>query len=120
MYCKTTVKLILADSREPLAGVRVQLWDRDRITPDDLLGTQVTDSAGEACFDYETEKYLDLDDRLGGHAPELYVVVLDTREAPVLSTRTEAAGNSHRRRMTVPVERAMAERAGLFRALALL
>ena len=117
MYYTTTVKLVLAESpSSPLSNVKVALYDRDRITPDDLLGTSETDAAGEARFQYTTEMFDDLDEKIGGEMPELYAVVYDAGQKVVLSTRSEAEENLARKRITVPVPQELAARHQLLQA----
>lgn len=106
MRCKTTVKVILADApTEPIAGAKVKLFDRDTVTDDDLLGTETTDDRGEACFNYDTEDFLDLDDRMGGDAPDLYAVVYDANDEVVVSTRADTVTDRHLKHLTVRVDR---------------
>ncbi|HEU0054105.1 MAG TPA: hypothetical protein VFQ39_13055, partial [Longimicrobium sp.] len=78
MFYTTTVKVVLEGSRQPLAGVDVALFDRDRFSSDDLLGSGTTDAAGEARFRYTAKDFQDLDDSvesLRGTFPDLYAVV---------------------------------------------
>lgn len=103
MYCKTTVKVVHDGLGDPLPGATVSLYDRDWLTPDDLLGTEITDASGQACFSYPAEAWIDLDDRIGGNAPELYVVVHGCEGEAIVNTRAEAVSNRHRRRITVTV-----------------
>lgn len=106
MRCKTTVKVVFADApSEPLAGVKVQLFDRDTVTDDDLLGSETTDDVGEACFNYDSEDFLDIDDRVGGEAPDLYAVVYDANDQVVVSTRPDAVTDRHLKHLTVRVDR---------------
>lgn len=98
----------------PLPGVTVQLYDRDRITPDDLLGAAVTDAMGEAEIHFGEEDFFDLDEYLGrGSLPDLYVLVLDREGRRVLSTRSQALPDEHRKRLQVMVPRQLALKHGL-------
>jgi hypothetical protein len=111
---ETRVKLFVEDApTEWISGAIVCLYDRDRISRDDHLGTDVTDAYGEAKFRFGEEQFLDLDDRLGGSLPELYVMVYDTDGRCVLSTRLNAVPNAVPDLIRVPVARDLAERHGL-------
>ncbi|CAN5224075.1 hypothetical protein BH23GEM4_BH23GEM4_00940 [soil metagenome] len=112
MYCKTTVKVVHDGAGDPLSGARVSLYDRDWLTSDDLLGTGITDASGEACFSYAAEAWMDLDDHIGGSAPELYVVVHGVDGEPIVNTRAQAVSNRHRRQITVAVPEGLVREAG--------
>lgn len=117
MRFTTTIKLVLADApSSSLANVKVCLFDRDRFTPDDLLGTAVTDGNGEARFQYSSEDFLDVDEKTGGEFPELYAVVYDGEDDVVVSTRSEADSNAAHKRITVPIARDLAQRHRLLTA----
>lgn len=110
----TTVKLFIEDDpTEWISGALVCLYDRDRISRDDHLGTNVTNTYGEATFRFTTDEFLDIDDRLGGALPELYVDVFDSRGDRVLSTRSTARRNEVPDLIRIPIERAIAVRHGL-------
>jgi hypothetical protein len=115
MHFTTVVKLVLQDSPEtPLANVKVGLFDRDLVSKDDPLGTAVTDAAGEARFQYTSEQFVDLDDKLtGSEFPDLYAVVYDARDQVVLSTRSDVIPNTARKKITVQVTRELASQHGL-------
>lgn len=114
MNYQTRVKLYVEGSpSEWIAGAIVCLYDRDRISRDDHIGTSVTDSYGEAVFHFTADQYLDLDDRIGGSLPELYVKVYDTDGECVLSTRAQAAPNAVPELIRIPVGRETARRHGL-------
>lgn len=114
MEYRTKVKLFLEDDpTEWISGAIVCLYDRDRISRDDHLGTDVTNTYGEATFRFAEGEFLDLDDRLGGALPELYVRVYDADGDCVLSTRAEAERNAVPELIRVPVERDLAARHGL-------
>lgn len=111
MEYRTRVKLFVAEApTEWISGAIVCLYDRDRLSRDDHLGTDVTDVYGEADFRFTEAQFLDLDDRLGGSLPELYVMVYDSDGRCVLSTRAAAAPNSAPELIRVPVPRELAER----------
>lgn len=74
MYYSTVVKVVREGNRGPIPGAQVKLFDRDRFSRDDLLGTGVTNADGEARFDYEARKFNDLEDRLAGGYPDLYAI----------------------------------------------
>lgn len=114
MEYETTVKLFVADApTDWIACAIVCLYDRDRISRDDPLGMNVTNSYGEAKFRFTADEYLDIDDRVGGNLPELYVKVFDSDGGCVLSTRADARRNTVPNLIQVPVERELAERHGL-------
>ncbi len=111
MEYQTRVKLYVRDSAsEWISGAIVCLYDRDRVTRDDHLGTDVTDRYGEATFRFTDEQFLDVDDRVGGSLPELYVRVYDSDGKCVLSTRAEAATNAVPDLIRIPVDRETARR----------
>lgn len=111
MRYTTTVKLVLAESpSSPIPNVRVALYDRDRFTPDDLLGAAETNADGEARFQYNTEAFADVDEAMGGDMPELYAVVYDARDQVVTSTRSDAEVNLAQKRITIPIAREVALR----------
>jgi hypothetical protein len=114
MEYETTVKLFVADSpTEWISSVIVCLYDRDRFTKDDHLGMNITNPYGEAVFRFNADEYMDLDDRLGGSLPELYVKVFDTHGTCVLSTRADAMRNAVPSLIRVGIDREIAERHGL-------
>lgn len=114
MDFETTVKLFVADDpTEWISSVIVCLYDRDRVTRDDHLGMNITNPYGEAVFRFTSDEYMDLDDRLGGSLPELYVKVFDSEGHCVVSTRADAVRNDARTLIQVPIPRELAERHGL-------
>jgi hypothetical protein len=116
MEYQTRVKLFVEYSpNEWISGAIVCLYDRDRLSRDDHLGTGITNTYGEATFRFTASDFLDLDDRLGGSLPELYVKVFDSDGECVLSTRAEAVANDAPVLIRVPVERELARRHGLIR-----
>lgn len=111
MEYETRVKLFVAE--EPshwVSSAVVCLYDRDRLSRDDFLGTNVTDAYGEATFRFSQGQFLDLDDRFGGGLPELYVEVFDADGRCVLSTRARALPNAVPPLIRVPVPRSLAVR----------
>jgi len=111
---ETKVKLFIEDApTEWVACAIVCLFDRDRISRDDRLGMDITDVYGEATFRFNSDDLLDLDDRLGGPLPELYVEVIDSAGNCVLSTRADAATNAVPDLIRVPIDRDLAVRHGL-------
>jgi hypothetical protein len=113
MYYTTTVRLVAAEDPERgIPGVQVSLFDRDTFSRDDVLGTATTDASGEARFDYSSEQFVDLDDRVGGIFPELFVVAYARDGEKVVSTRSDAVDNTPRKRITVAVTAEQAARLG--------
>lgn len=111
MEYETRVKVFLADApTEWIACAIVCLYDRDRVSRDDPLGMNITNSYGEAVFRFHADEYLDLDDRIGGSLPELYVKVFDSEGACVVTTRAEAVPNSVPQLIRVPVDRGLARK----------
>jgi hypothetical protein len=104
MFFTTVVKLVSeTPEREALPGVLVALYDRDVVTPDDHLGSEVTDANGEARFRFFPEQYLDLDERIGGELPELYAVAYAPGGEVLASNRHAAISNRPRRHITLAV-----------------
>ncbi|HEX2189946.1 MAG TPA: hypothetical protein VHG51_13660 [Longimicrobiaceae bacterium] len=109
MEYQTKVKLFVAEApTDWISGAIVCLYDRDRLSRDDHLGTDVTDAYGEATFRFTEDQFLDLDDRLGGSLPELYVMVYDSDGRCVLSTRATAEPNAAPALIRVAVPRDLA------------
>jgi len=77
---RTTVKLYVEGSpSEWISCAVVYLYDRDRVSRDDFLAMDITDSYGEAHFRFSSSQFLDVDDRIGGALPELFVKVFGER-----------------------------------------
>jgi hypothetical protein len=115
MFYTTVVKVVLEESRQPLPGVNVSLFDKDRFSKDDLLGNGPTDAEGEARFRYDTTDFQDLDDSaeaLRGTFPDLYAVVHAPDGSTAVSTRADAIDNLPRREILVTVPAAVASRHG--------
>ena len=99
----TTVRLLTSESRTPLIGVKVALYDRDEHSPDDLLGTGKTSRIGEVDFRYSTRDFTDgplglADDgkirlRDSDTTPDLYVIVYNANDEVVASTRDDTRDN---------------------------
>ena len=114
MEYETTVKLFVDGApNEWITSAIVCLYDRDRLTPDDHLGMNITNVYGEAVFRFHEDEFLDVDDRLGGSLPELYVRVFDSQGECVLSTRHQAASNAVPSLIRIPVDRELAHKHGL-------
>lgn len=106
MFYTTVVKVVLEGTRQPIPGVSVSLYDRDRFSKDDLLGSGQTDAGGEARFRFTTEQFQDLDDAaasLRGTFPDLYAVVHAPDGATLVTTRAEAHDNLPRREIVIAV-----------------
>ena len=103
MYYSTVVRVVREGTEEPVAGAKVSLFDRDRFLKDDLLGEGDTNAQGEVRFDYNSEDFVDLDDRLTGVFPDLYVVVRAADGSEVVTTRAETVPNTPRKSITVTV-----------------
>lgn len=110
MYFSTVVRVVAAGSTRGITGAKVSLFDRDAFTPDDLLGTGTTDANGEVRFEYTSDQFVDIDDKLGGVFPELYAVVYDAAGQVVVSTKEDTVDNTPRKYMTVTVPADLAGR----------
>lgn len=114
MDYQTKVKLFLEDApTEWISCAIVYLYDRDVISADDHLGMGITNVYGEATFRFTADEFVDLDDRVGGTLPELYVKVFDGAGACVLLTRAESAANAVPDLIRVPIAREIAVRHNL-------
>jgi hypothetical protein len=109
MQYTTVVKVVEEGSNRPLAGVQVALFDRDTFSRDDKLGLGTTDAGGEIRFDYRSEDFVDLDDRIGGIFPELYAVVYRPDGGEMHSTKADAVDNTPRKFITVTVPASAAQ-----------
>ena len=111
MEYRTRVKLFIEGSpSEWVSGAIVCLYDRDRVSRDDHLGTDVTNAYGEADFRFTEAQFLDVDDRVGGSLPELYVRVYDADGRCVLSTRARARPNAVPNLLPIAIDRELARR----------
>jgi len=118
----TVVKIVLKESKHPLSGVKVSLFDRDSMSADDLIGTGRTSKYGKVYFKYSLKKYSDL---LGDESsifwpnvnnlrPDLYVKVYNKDGKVVLSTRAQTRENAYNRTIiTVQVAEEEARQYGL-------
>ena len=114
MDYETRVKLFVEEApTEWIACAIVCLYDRDRLSKDDHLGMDITDSFGEATFRFSDADFLDVDDRIGGNLPELYVRDYDSAGDCVLSTRAVAERNTIPPLIRIPVGRELASKHGL-------
>lgn len=103
MFYTTVVKVVSEGSSQPLAGVRVELYDKDMFSKDDLLGAEETNAEGEARFRFTSEQFDDEDQMLQGVFPDLYAVVLAPDGSQVCTTRAETVDNTPRRHITITV-----------------
>lgn len=109
----TVVKVVDEGTGLPLPSLRVSLFDRDRFSSDDRLGTGTTDAAGEVVFEYTTEQFADLEDRMSGSLPDLYCVVETADGGELFSNKPQALDNTPRRRMEVAIPAEIVARHGL-------
>ncbi len=109
----TTVRVVAEKSGRPLPGLRVSLFDHDRFSSDDLLGTGTTNTAGEVEFAYHTRDFADLEDRISGSLPDLYCVVFAADGSQIFSNQPQALDNTPRRVMDVKLPADVVERHGL-------
>ena len=113
MLLTTRVRLVLADSPNMgISGVKVELYDRDINDADDLLATGVSDDQGEILISFDSEQYTDTEDqelwRLES-LPDLYVVVYDSNDQVVLSTRSKTQADQLPKLITVPISQELVE-----------
>ncbi len=113
MNYATTVRVVAEGSHRPLPGLRVSLFDHDRFSSDDLLGTGTTDAAGEVEFAYDTRDFADLEDRISGSLPDLYCVVYAADGSRIFSNQGYALDNTPRRLIAVELPAELVERHGL-------
>jgi hypothetical protein len=106
MHFNTTVRLQAEDPTQPLAGLKVELYDRDYFSSDDLLGTVTTDERGEAIFRYNTEDFMSWEERLTGNEfPALYAVVYDPAGERLVSSKADIRGNAAAKFLDVKIPR---------------
>jgi hypothetical protein len=114
MILVVRVKLVVAEKPAVgVSGVKVALFDRDDKSDDDILGTAVTDNVGKTRFVFDSEKYTDLEDQPAWRLdslPDLFVVVYDTNDEVVLTTRAEAQENKIPDEIIVPISKELLER----------
>lgn len=105
------VQLVVAEEQKRvLPNIKVELYDRDWESEDDLLGTGVTDDKGEIFFEFKENKYRDNEDGPAWRIeslPDLYVNLLDTQGQVVYSTRDVVERDKFPKLMVVPVPRAL-------------
>jgi hypothetical protein len=118
----TTVRVLVKETRQPLAGITVGLYDRDERSPDDPLGRAPTNQFGEVMFRYHTKNFADgpfgSDDGGVGPAgrdtvPDLFVILYDALGKEIVSTRETATQNSAPEHLLVLVDAELATRHGL-------
>ena len=109
----TVVRVTDEGTTLPLAGLRVSLFDQDRFSSDDCLGTGTTDSAGEVRFAYSTKDFADLEDRMSGSLPDLYCVVHGADGAEIFTDKPLAVDNTPRQLIEVRLPSALVARHGL-------
>lgn len=119
----TTVRVLVKETRQPLADVPLALFDRDEQSNDDPLGCGLTNRFGEVMLRYETKDFVD--GLIGGDearigmgggrdsVPDLYVVLYDKNDKPILSTRDEATINKAAEHLLVLIDEELAKRSGL-------
>jgi hypothetical protein len=108
---QTKVKLFVAGApSEWISGAIVCLYDRDLLSRDDRLGTEITNTYGEATFRFTATQFVDIDDRIGGILPDLYVEVFDSDGKRVLSTRAQVVRNTVPELIRVPIDRELARK----------
>ncbi|HEX8830559.1 MAG TPA: hypothetical protein VF705_05300 [Longimicrobium sp.] len=113
MNYETTVRVTAEGSRRPLPGLRVSLFDHDRFSSDDLLGTGTTGATGEVHFAYATRDFADLEDRISGSLPDLYCVVYAADGEEIFSNQPQALDNTPRRTIAVEIPADVVARHGL-------
>ena len=114
----TTVRVLVKETRQPLANVKVELFDRDELSADDLLGITVTNRFGEASFKYSTHDFADnllgADDQPVGivdkdTVPDLYPVIYNRHDEIVMDKRDEATRNEARLHILVLIDQAVVD-----------
>lgn len=110
MRFTTTVRVLAEDtSAEVTAGFKVELFDKDRFSSDDLLGSGTTDAGGEAVFRYTSEDFVGLEERVMGESyPALYARVYAPDGTLVATTRAEAQRNAAAKMLVVRIPAATA------------
>jgi hypothetical protein len=106
MLLTSRIKFVLSeDQTTGLTGVKVSLFDRDLKDEDDFLATGTTDAQGEILFRFDSEQYMDEEDRplwQKESLPDLYIVAYDSSGKEVFSTRSEAVQDKLIRTATFP------------------
>lgn len=109
----TAVRVVDEGTGLPLADLRVSLFDSDRFSSDDRLGTGTTDAGGEVHFEYTTNQFADLEDRMSGSLPDLYCVIQAADGSEIFTNRPQALDNTPRRRIDVLLPAEVVARHGL-------
>jgi hypothetical protein len=113
----TVVRVLVRESRRPLRNIKVELFDRDELSPDDSLGLAYTNKFGEASFKYSTRDFADnplgADDQPLGAirrdtVPDLYPVIYNHSDEIVIDMRDEATHNEARLDILVLIDEAVA------------
>jgi hypothetical protein len=113
----TVVRVLVRESRRPLRNVKVELFDRDELSPDDSLGLAYTNKFGEASFKYRTRDFADnalgLDDQPANAikrdtVPDLYPVIYNRSDEIVVDLRDEATHNEARLDILVLIDESVA------------
>ena len=106
MRFTTTVRLQAEDPSQALAGLKVELYDRDHFSSDDLLGSGVSDERGETVFHYTTEDFVGWEERLTGNEfPALYAVIYGPDGQQIATSRADIQGNTAAKYLTIRVPR---------------
>jgi hypothetical protein len=121
MQFNTTVHVFLEDTSQPLPGVKVSLYDHDRRSRDDLLGTKITDQQGKAQFIFSERDFADrfgvLDDPKSFPSldmkPDLYAIIHAPDGSVVASTKSRVAENRPPRTISVSIGKQQALDGGL-------
>lgn len=82
---------VLDANGNPISGLRVRIFDRDRLF-DDLLGITETDEYGDFAIIYHERDFAELGEEL----PELYLMVEDTQGKLLYSSRDNVRYNASR------------------------
>ena len=113
MLLTTRVKLFVSQEPEtPIRGVKVVLFDRDENDEDDWLATENTDANGEIFFSFQSEQYTDTEDQPAWELdslPDYYVMVYDSKDQLVISTREQTIPDKLVREISVPFSRELAQ-----------
>jgi hypothetical protein len=81
--------VVEAESRKPLAGLRVRAYDKDWVF-DDKLGDTLTDATGRFEISYTESQFRDAEETL----PDLYLRVYDASGKKLLFTSEKAVRRS--------------------------
>lgn len=110
----TTVRVLVKESRQPIAGAFVELYDRDEKSEDDKLGEGKTNAYGEVLFKYTTADFRDGvvggdETRLGQDSvPDLYAIIYNASGTQVISKRDDATENKAPLHILVLIDQATA------------